>query len=59
MAPLRPADYAEGLKRRRHVDILSDILYLGVAAVFFALSFGLIRAFGRMMNADGGKERKA
>jgi hypothetical protein len=34
------------------VDILNDLLYLAVAAIFFALSFGLIGAFGRMMGND-------
>jgi hypothetical protein len=41
------------------VDILSDLLFLGIAAMFFVLSFGLIHAFGRMMNAETSKERKA
>jgi hypothetical protein len=34
------------------VDILSDLLYLAVAAVFFALSFGLIAVFDRLMGND-------
>ncbi len=40
------------------MDILNDLLYLAIAAVFFALSFGLISAFDRMMGADNAKERK-
>lgn len=41
------------------MDILSDLIYLTVAAAFFALSFGLIFAFGRMMGNGGAKERKS
>lgn len=44
------------------VDVFNDLLYLAVAALFFALSFGLIAGFERMIGggADANnKERKA
>lgn len=31
------------------MDILSDVVFLAVAAIFFALSFMLINAFGNLM----------
>lgn len=44
------------------MDVFNDLLYLAVAALFFALSFGLIAGFERMIGggADANnKERKA
>lgn len=40
------------------MDILNDLLYLGAAVVFFALSFGLIAAFDRMMGGSSTKTKK-
>jgi hypothetical protein len=31
------------------LDILNDLLYLVIAAIFFTLSFGLIAACGNLM----------
>ena len=42
------------------MDIINDLVYLAVAAVFFAASFGLIAGFDRMIGIgnNNNKERK-
>jgi|GEM_PF-6631705 len=34
------------------MNVLGDLLYLGVAVALFALSFGLITGFDRLLNGD-------
>ncbi len=39
------------------MDVINDVIYLGVTIIFFALSFGFLAVIGRMLN-EPKEERK-